>query len=239
VRRGRLVSVPARPSTGISFEKIEKRYGGIYALLRVSLEVGPGECVVIAGHNGSGKTTLLRIGAKLIRPTGGTIRFHGPDGEEQNGARTGFVAHSIMVYDELTAMENLTLFARLQDVPDGAGRIESLLGEVGLAERKDSLVRTFSRGMRQRIALARALLCEPALLLLDEPATGLDTKGTAWLAARLQRLRDEGCTILMSLHGESEISEIGTRGIRLERGSVVADTRQGASVRSILAVADV
>jgi ABC-type multidrug transport system ATPase subunit len=195
--------------------------------------------VVFAGRNGSGKTTLLRIAAKLVRPSQGTLSFIGesPSGEE-NRIRPGFVAHAIMVYDELTAEENLLLFARLQDVQRPENRVDALLKEVGLSERRASLVRTFSRGMRQRVAIARALLHEPAVLLFDEPATGLDPQGVAWLIEAIRRLRDSGRTILMSLHGESEISSLGTRAIRLDSGSIAADTRTGATFRSILTFAD-
>jgi ABC-type multidrug transport system ATPase subunit len=147
------------------------------------------------------------------------------------------VAHATMVYDELTAKENLLLFARLQGIADARARVDMLLEEVGLSERRDSLVRTFSRGMRQRVALARALLNEPAVLLLDEPATGLDPQGVSWLAGTLRRMREEGRTIVMSLHGESEISAHATRAIRLEAGSVQADTRTGANLKSILTFA--
>jgi len=130
------------------------------------------------------------------------------------------------------------LFARLQAVARPERRVDALLEEVGLSDRRSSLVRTFSRGMRQRVAIARALLHEPAILLFDEPATGLDPQGAAWLAGAIRRLRDSGRTILMSLHGESEISSLGTRAIRLDAGSVVADTRTGANFRSILTFAD-
>ena len=230
---------PVRSSSGLRFQNIEKRYGGLYALRRVSFEVAPGECVVLAGRNGSGKTTLLRIAAQLVRPSSGKVDF--PQASGGDGATSkspGFVAHAIMVYDELTAEENLVLFARLQGTPAPAERVEALLREVGLIERRDSLVRTFSRGMRQRMAIARALLHEPSVLLLDEPATGLDPQGLGWLAETLRTLREAGCTIVMSLHGESEISALATRAIRLEAGSVVADTLAGVSVHSILAFAD-
>jgi heme exporter protein A len=150
----------------------------------------------------------------------------------------GFVAHATMVYDELTAEENLLLYARLQGIAEPAARAETLLREVGLIERRGSLVRTFSRGMRQRVAIARALLNDPTVLLLDEPATGLDPQGVTWFAETLRRLRDTGRTILMSLHGESEMSALATRAIRLDAGLVMADTRSGANLRSILTFAD-
>jgi heme exporter protein A len=225
--------------TGIRFENIDKRYGGLYALRRVSLEISAGECVVFAGRNGSGKTTLLRIAARLARPSSGTVNFLNGR-EERSGALppAGFVAHATMVYDELTAEENLLLFARLQGIAEPAARAEALLEEVGLLERRNSLVRTFSRGMRQRVAIARALLNEPAVVLLDEPTTGLDPQGASWFAQTLRQLRDSGRTILISLHGESEVSTLATRAVRLEAGAVVADTRTGANFRSILAFAN-
>jgi heme exporter protein A len=225
--------------TGICFENIDKRYGGLYALRRVSLEISAGECVVFAGRNGSGKTTLLRIAARLARPSSGAVSFVNGSGEKNEAPPSaGFVAHATMVYDELTAEENLLLFARLQGIAEPAARAEALLREVGLEERRDSLVRTFSRGMRQRVAIARALLNEPAVILLDEPTTGLDPQGASWFAQTLRRLRDSGRTVLMSLHGESEVSTLATRAIRLDGGAVVADTRTGANFRSILAVAN-
>jgi len=224
---------------GLRFENIDKRYGGLYALRRVSLEITPGECVALAGRNGSGKTTLLRIAAQLVRPSAGKLTFSPAQTEAAPSNRnTGFVAHATMVYDELTAEENLLLFARLLEIAKPAKRVELLLRDVGLFERRDSLVRTFSRGMRQRVAIARGLLHEPSVLLLDEPATGLDPQGVSWLAETLLRLRDAGSTILMSLHGESEISALATRAIRLDAGAVVADTRSGASLRSILTFAN-
>jgi len=223
---------------GIRFEDIDKRYGGLYALRRVSLEITPGECVAVAGRNGSGKTTLLRIAARLARPSSGSITLlDSKKGTIAEASQTGFVAHATMVYDELTAEENLLLFARLLRITEPAVRAQTLLAEVGLADRQSSLVRTFSRGMRQRMAIARALLNEPSVLLLDEPMTGLDPQGVAWLAETLRRMRDAGRTILMSLHGESEISALATRAIRLEAGSVLADTQTGGSLHSILTFA--
>lgn len=230
---------PTFSPVGLRLENIDKRYGWFLALRGVSLVIAPGECVVFAGRNGSGKTTLLRIAARLVRPSRGTLSFSSESqAEDARVVRPGFVAHATMVYDELTAEENLLLFARLQEVAQPENRVETLLNEVGLSDRRVSLVRTFSRGMRQRVAIARALLHEPSVLLLDEPATGLDPQGVAWLAEAIRRLRDSGRTILMSLHGESEISSLGTRAIRLDSGSIAADTRTGATFRSILTFAD-
>jgi heme exporter protein A len=219
--------------TGLRFVNIDKRYGGLFALRRVSFEISPGECAVLAGRNGSGKTTLLRIAGQIVRPTNGKLSFPGAaDGSAHS--RPGYVGHSTMVYDELTAEENLLLFARLQEVESPAARAETLLREVGLYERRGSLVRTFSRGMRQRIAIARALIHRPSVLLLDEPATGLDPLGITWLATSLRELNRAGCTVVMSLHGESEISALATRAVRLDAGSVIADTRAGAELHNIL-----
>jgi heme exporter protein A len=229
------VASAAEPSIGVRFEKVDKRYGAVYALRNLTLAIAPGECVALAGRNGSGKTTLLRIASRLTRPTRGTLSFSGL-AENQN-PRAGFVAHASMVYDELTAKENLLFFAKLLGVANRQQRVDNLLREVGLGERKDSLVRTFSRGMRQRVAIARALLEDPSLLLFDEPATGLDSEATMWLSGHLTKLRDAGCTILMSLHGESEIARLATRAVRLDTGSAVADTRSGATFQSVFSFA--
>jgi heme ABC exporter ATP-binding subunit CcmA len=232
------VTPPDSRRVGLRFENIDKRYGGLYALRRVSLDIAPGECVAFAGRNGSGKTTLLRIAAQLVRPSAGKLTFSPAQPNTASATRsTGFVAHATMVYDELTAAENLLLFARLLQVGEPEKRVDTLLHEVGLADRRDSLVRTFSRGMRQRMAIARALLHEPAVLLLDEPGTGLDPQGVTWLGETLWRLHGSGSTILMSLHGESEISALASRGIRLDAGAVVADTQSGGNLRSILTFA--
>ena len=222
------------PPTGLRFDNIDKRYGGLYALRRVSLEIAPGECVALAGRNGSGKTTLLRIAAQIVLPTAGRLTFPGAAPNTPNG-RPGYVAHATMVYDELSAEENLVLFAKLQNVDNPAARAEDLLREVGLFERRNSLVRAFSRGMRQRIAIARALIHRPSVLLFDEPATGLDPLGITWLASALREMRRAGGTILMSLHGESEISALATRAVHIDAGKIVADTNTGsASLHSVL-----
>ena len=221
-----------RPA-GFKFTTIDKRFGSLYALRRLDLEIAPGECVALTGRNGSGKTTLLRVASQLTRPTRGEVTFPGlKDGE---APMIGYVSHAVMLYDELSAEENLLLFARLLGVPEPHKRAEILLEATNLASRAGSLVRTFSRGMKQRLAIARALLQEPGLLLLDEPGTGLDTESMAWLVKTVRRLRDEGRTIVMSVHGESALSQLATRAARLEAGALVADTRAGATFQTVFA----
>jgi len=221
-----------RPA-GLKFTKIDKRFGALYALRRLDFEIAPGECVALTGRNGSGKTTLLRVASQLTRPTRGDLTFPGLSTGEIPAI--GYVSHAIMLYEELTAAENLWLFARLLGIAEPEKRIATLLEATNLANRASSLVRTFSRGMKQRLAIARALLHSPGVLLLDEPGTGLDTESMAWLANAIRGLRDEGRTIVMSVHGESALSQLATRAARLDAGSLIADTRSGATFQSVFA----
>jgi heme exporter protein A len=230
----------AKPGLGIRFDRIERRFGALVALRSVSLEIAPGEFVALLGHNGAGKTTLLRITAQLMRPSRGSVAFFGgtTQGQELPSSavkgRTGLVGHSLLLYDELSAQENLTLFAKLYALDNVNARVTGALEACGLASRATSQVRTFSRGMRQRLAIARALLHSPQLLLLDEPAAGLDRQGLEWLGTTLKKLRGDGCTVIMSTHARNESLDLATRAIVLGGGRLRQDSGSGGDPRPLL-----
>ncbi|MCL6482253.1 MAG: heme ABC exporter ATP-binding protein CcmA [Firmicutes bacterium] len=225
---------PTRSQTvGVSLrlEQVSKRYGLLYALRDLSLQIRAGEFVLLLGPNGCGKTTLLRVAARLSQPTSGRVVLEGVASETTASMRTvGYVGHQTLLYDELTGAENLRFFARLYGI-HSEPLLEEWLRAAELWLRRNDLVRTYSRGMRQRLSIARALLHDPGLILLDEPTTGLDQSGLAWLGGALARLKQQGKTIVASTHSREALAELATRCVTLAAGTVVSDTQSQHSAQ--------
>jgi heme exporter protein A len=214
-----------RDAAAVRVRGLERRFGAVAVLRRLELEVASGECVAIFGPNGAGKSTLLRTLAGLVRADAGTVEVLGRTlpGDAALRRRVGYLGHDAFLYRDLDARENLEYYARLFGVRD-RGRVAALLRETGLERVASRRVATYSRGMQQRLGLARALLHEPDLLLLDEPLTGLDPEGAGVLARMLARLRESRVTVLMATHDAARALESATRTVILERGRVGWDS---------------
>lgn len=205
--------------SAVSVEGIWKFYGDYPALREIDFVVEERQCLALLGRNGAGKTTMLRMLAGLLRPQRGAIRLFGRDSHEaETRASFGVLGHGIGVYDELSAMENLRLFGQVYGVADADKAAKEWLVRTQLDHVADSLVREFSRGMRQRLAVARAFLHNPSLLLLDEPFTALDDRAIALLQSLLKDAVARGATVIMSTHQLREAMELATHVALLSRG---------------------
>jgi heme ABC exporter ATP-binding subunit CcmA len=219
--------------TAISVEGVWKFYGDFPALRDIGFAVEPGACLALLGRNGAGKTTLLRILAGLGKAGRGEVKIFGENPRREAARRRiGVLGHGIGVYEELSAYENLRLFARLYGMDDPSRTAMEWLEKIGLERVKDSLVREFSRGMRQRLAVGRAFLHAPSLLLLDEPFTALDDRAIAVLQGLLAKARAAGSTIVMSTHQLREALELATDVALLVRGKLAY---RGARTEEMLA----
>ncbi|MGA2602396.1 MAG: heme ABC exporter ATP-binding protein CcmA [Bryobacteraceae bacterium] len=207
--------------TALEIQNVWKYYGDYPALRDVTFDVEEGSCLALLGRNGAGKTTLLKILAGLSKPGKGAVRVMGEDARAQvTRRRIGVLGHGIGIYDELSAYENLMLFARLYSVPNPEHVVSEWLERTGLERVREGLVREFSRGMRQRLAVARAFLHQPSLMLLDEPFTALDDRGIAVLQDFLNDARRAGRTIIMSTHQLREALELATDVALINRGKL-------------------
>jgi len=207
--------------TAVAIQSVWKFYGDYPALKDISLNVNGGSCLALIGRNGAGKTTLLRILAGLSKAAKGSIAILGQDARHENARRRiGVLGHGIGVYEELSAFENLRLFAKLYGIADPQKKANEWLERTGLERVRDGLVREFSRGMRQRLAVARTFLHNPSLLLLDEPFTALDDRAIAVLQDLLKTALSEGRTIIMSTHQLREALELATDVALINRGKL-------------------
>jgi len=205
-------------------DKLLLRLGGKTIVKGVDLQLFPGDFVALLGPNGAGKSTLLKGLALLLRPAGGTVRIKGEDGREGMARRAlGFISHGSFLYDRLSAWENLYFYGGLYDVPELDSRIKKLMDRVGLYPFLHEPVATFSRGMLQRLSIARALLPEPDILLLDEPYTGLDQKGSEMLAGMLRDYHSRGKTVLMTTHVFDQAAVDWNRILILKGGRMALD----------------
>lgn len=211
----------------IEVNHLIKRFGPKVVLRNLDFFVEPGEFVALLGPNGAGKTTFLRILSSLSRPTLGQVRISGYSLPQQSAAvrrHLGVVSHLPLLYGDLTAEENLKFYGRMYSVSNMAGRITEVLEIVGLAPRRRDLVRTFSRGMQQRLAIGRAILHDPDVLLLDEPHTGLDQDACNMLDDVLREVTRQGRTVVMTSHDLSRASDLAGRFDILSRGVILAST---------------
>ncbi|MGH9331516.1 MAG: ABC transporter ATP-binding protein [Vicinamibacterales bacterium] len=216
----------------LQFDDVSRHFGRRRALAHITLECRAGEILGLLGPNGAGKSTLLAIAATLLTPSAGEVRY-GPSTAREGGAalraRIGLLAHDLHLYPELTALENLEFFARLYLLSDARRRAEAALERAGLGPRAGEAVSSFSRGMRQRLALERALVHDPRLVLLDEPFTGLDDDASRALVARLAALGERGAIVLVATHDLETVERLVHRIAVLREGRLVAlDAGPGA-----------
>jgi heme exporter protein A len=209
----------------ITVKKLVKRFGLKTVLRGLDFEVQPGEFVALLGPNGAGKTTFLRILASLSRPSLGEVKIAGyklPAQAAQVRARLGVVSHLPLLYGDLTAEENLRFYASMYNIPDHESRISEVLDMVGLEARRRDLVRTYSRGMQQRLTIGRAVLHDPDVMLFDEPYTGLDQDASVMLDDVLKTVAAQGRTIVMTSHDLARAEDLATRFDILSRGVIAA-----------------
>ncbi|MFN2446245.1 MAG: heme ABC exporter ATP-binding protein CcmA [Vicinamibacterales bacterium] len=214
---------------------VGRHFGRRKALSNISFTCRAGEIVGVLGPNGAGKSTLLSIFATLLAPSAGRVEY-GESTAALSGAelraRLGVLGHDLYLYPELTARENLTFFARLYGLAECHRRVADALEQAGLTSRADDQVLSFSRGMRQRLALERALVHVPRLVLLDEPFTGLDQASAAALVARLRGLQDRGAIILLATHDLDVAEGLLSRALFLRSGRLVGRDEESTSLRS-------
>jgi len=218
----------------VALSGVSKHYGSVQAVQHVDLNLQPGECVALAGHNGAGKSTLIKLILGLIRPSAGQVRLLGHEAASREIAQVrrhiGYLPETVALYPSLTGAETLAFYARLKGLPCGDNA--RLLARVGIAGAASRRVGGYSKGMRQRLALAQALLGSPRVLLFDEPTTGLDPASRLMFYEIVRELRDTGATVLLSTHVLTELEGNTDRVVVMKNGRKVADGSMSALRRS-------
>jgi heme exporter protein A len=217
----------SKVSTGVApiveVAELTREFGPTQAVAGVTFSLAPGECLALFGPNGAGKTTLLRVLAGLLKPTSGSARISGipvPGGPLAR-SRVGLISHHTMLYEALSARENVSFSARLYGIRDARARVEDALRRMSMLERADASVRSLSRGMQQRVSIARAMVHSPQLVLADEPYSGLDESGARALTAVLKDLRSGGTAIIVVTHNLVEGLSLATHAAVMQRGKFV------------------
>jgi heme exporter protein A len=210
----------------IEIKKLTKQADNKLILRGIDLSITQGETVAILGPNGAGKSTLLKVLATLIKPTSGLVKINGLDLKKDHlevKKMFGYLPHSSLLYDHYTPLENLVFFGNLYGVKDVENRARNLVNEVGLSFFINEPVKNFSRGMIQRIAIARAIIHEPKIMLLDEPHTGLDQGAITILNNVVLSMKEKGCTTLMVTHDFKQAAAICDRIIIMKNGKIADD----------------
>ncbi|MBV9573642.1 MAG: heme ABC exporter ATP-binding protein CcmA [Acidobacteriales bacterium] len=215
-------------SPAVVLENLTKQFGRFTALRGVTAEFAPGRMYVIVGDNGAGKTTLLRALAGLVRPTRGRILILGTSDVRAICSQVGYMAHASLLYDELSGMENLRYFARLYDLAD-TSRCADTMSSVNLDSQLNRPVGQYSQGMRQRLSLARALLNNPQILLLDEPFSNVDANSATQMVGLLAGLRDQGKTMLIVTHQSSLLEGVADEFVQMQNGQIVNRSQRDAN----------
>jgi ABC-type multidrug transport system ATPase subunit len=219
--------------TSLTFTEVTRSFGRRRALNRITFRCEAGEIVGLLGPNGAGKSTLLAIAGTLLQPSSGNVRYGdrtAGDGGTDLRRRIGLLGHDLYLYPELSAVENLLFFGRMYGLADAAGRVERAMQQARLDARGQDPIAEYSRGMRQRLALERALLHDPRLVLLDEPFTGLDDDAARALRERLEGLRSAGRIVLLTTHDLEAIEQLIDRAVLLRSGQIVT-IEAGAGLR--------